>query len=444
MSSEGLSPPDPLPVDSDAPGVSSDVSPGVSPDERLHHLDVIRGVAMLGILPVNLWFFAYPMAFGLDPDAHIEPGTANTLSLEVMRFGFQYKFITIFSFLFGTGMALLWQKAQDAGRKYGSMMVRRLLLLGVLGVLHAVFLWYGDIVAVYAGIGLVLCLFAGQRPRVLALIGGALLCIPLGMLGLLVLVALAGGGSMVAGANPSALDAAATAPWLEFISAAFQSLDHGSPGFETVVFRDGSFGRISVLRGIYWASSLLFAYALFYGWRVAGLMCLGMAALRHGWFADPRAQATAFRRLTLWGLVVGLPLHAAALWARGPSGSLGEALAEILMYFGSLGLSAAYVGLLALLVARFGRAWFLAPFAAVGRTAFSNYVLQSILANALFYSYGFALFGSLSPPELWLVAGGIWIVQLVVSSLWLIPFRTGPIEWVWRSLSSGRRLPLSA
>ena len=416
--------------------------PTAPPTGRLHHLDVIRGLAMLGILPVNLWFFAYPTSVGLRPDDTVVATIADSLALEAMRLGFQYKFITIFSFLFGVGLALLWQKARAAGRSYGSVMVPRLLLLGVLGVLHAVFLWYGEIVAVYAGIGLALCALAGLRPRTLTAIGTVFMCIPLGVLALLVLLAVSGNGpeATAGGIDP----AAATGPLGEFIAAAFQSLDHKNPEFETLVFQQGSFGRISILRTVIWGTSLIFTYGLYYGWRLAGLMCLGMACLRAGWFADPRGHPGPFRKMITWGLVTGLPLHAVAFGLRQGSGELAGALSEVVLYFGSLGLAAAYVGIVALTVARFGLAWFLVPFAAVGRTAFSNYVLQSVIAVLLFYSQGFALFGTLDPTDLWTIACAMWAVELTLSTLWLIPFRVGPIEWFWRSLSLGRRLPLRA
>jgi uncharacterized protein len=108
---------------------------------------------------------------------------------------------------------------------------------------------------------------------------------------------------------------------------------------------------------------------------------------------------------------------------------------ELFLYIGSLGLVAAYAGGIALLTARLGTRGVLRPLAAVGRTAFSNYVLQSLLAGGLFHGVGAGLFGMLSHAELWLVALTIWTIELTVSSLWLSRFSTGPVEWTWRRLA---------
>jgi uncharacterized protein len=409
--------------------------------KRLHHLDVLRGVAILGILPVNVLFFAQPQLEAWAPGS-----TGGTVTVTdalaanaVTAFALQ-KFITLFALLFGMGMMILRLRAEERGEAYAPVMLRRLFVLWGLGVVHATLFWYGDVVSIYAPLGLVLCWAGAWRPRTLLWTGAALIAAPLlccGGLG--ALAHLAGEGDAASAARQ--LDPAA--PLGRFArDCLVAAVDGDHPAFETAVFRDGSFGRITVLRTVVWLESLVVEVGAFYGWRLAGLFLVGMAWMKDGWFADPVGRRPAFRRLFWWGLVLGAPLQVGALFVPvgGDSPFADIAARQVLLYASSLGLAGTYAAAVALLTARWGVGGVLAPFAAVGRTAFSNYVLQSVLCCFLFYSYGFALFGRLGVATLMGVTAAIWGVQLLTSRLWMRQFAYGPLEWAWRSVTYRRRL----
>jgi uncharacterized protein len=405
--------------------------------KRLHHLDVLRGVAMLGILPVNIAFFALPSGKAALPAP--EAPLADVLVDRAILGLFTYKFVTLFSLLFGMGMMLMWQRSNERGDGYAGLMLRRLFALWALGLLHATLLWQGDVVSVYAPLGLLLCWTAALRAKTLQWLGVALLCVPLLCCACLAAIpdVFEGDGEVVS----TALEP--EAPWPEYVRACVEAVEGDHPDFETAVFRDGSFARTIVLRLALW---LFYGVAalVYFGWRLAGLFLIGMAWIKAGWFADPEGRPGAFRRLLVLGLAFGLPLQVAAVVVRGEADWTAEThVHELLQYLGSLGMAAAYAAAVCLLVARFGAHGRLAPFAAVGRTAFSNYVLQSVLCGVLFYSYaGFGLYGRFALSELLGVVVAIWIVETALSVWWVQRFRWGPIEWIWRCVTYWRVLPL--
>lgn len=413
------------------------------PSERVRYLDVLRGIALLGILPANLPSFGLPVTTA--GDAHYASGgTAGVVAFHVTRFFFDYKFITIFSLLFGAGIMILRGRAEAAGRSFPRVILRRLGALWLFGVAHAVLFWFGDVLAYYALTGLVLCWASSWSPDALRRAGITLVLVPVLFMAALVPVLhlvqndpavrpfldeikAAGGDGFVAGST--------TGSWEEF----FRSLEHWGPAFETEVMGQGSFLRITVVRTATWVFGV-FAWGFYFAWRIAGLFLLGMAWVKSGWFVRPAGHLDAFRRMIVVGLAAGIPLQivssALELADLPPAGAM---LAELAQYTGSLGLAAAYAGIVAWIVVRHGTARWLVPFEAIGRTAFSNYILQTVLCTTLFLSYGFAMFGRLDRAQLWIVVAGVWSVQLLVSPWWVARFRYGPLEWVWRAATYWKR-----
>lgn len=400
---------------------------------RVRYLDVLRGVALLGILPVNMPLFALPVTAASEPAWVTGGALREQVAFHATRFVFEMKFVTLFSLLFGVGMMIQRLRGEPAGRPYVPLMVRRLGALFLFGFAHVVFFWFGDILTYYAILGLT-CFWLGfLPPRTLFRVGTAAICMPIALL--VVLSSLAfllqdtapfapiaqslmetGGEEFVPGSTLGSFP--------EFVA----SLEHFGPAFESEVFGEGGFWRIALVRVMTW----LFAAVVLgfdFGLRIVGLFLVGMAWAKDGWFLDPAANRMRFRRMLAIGLAVGVPVQFMALAVDLSSDSLGGAiLSHLLLHVGSLGIAAAYAAMVAL---AFGGAWS-RPFESVGRIAFSNYILQSLLATTLFYSYGFALFGRLDRVQLWLVVLAIWVLQLVASPLWTRRFRFGPLEWLWR------------
>lgn len=395
--------------------------------QRWRSLDVLRGIAILGILPVNIAYFALPL---MEAEARPASWTFTDQALaEVVEALFTLRFISIFAFLLGISSVLIHDAAAARGQSGRLTLARRFLALALFGGLHVVFLWYGDILGSYALTGLCLLPFLSWRARTLAWVGGVLLALHLITAPALIAVA----HHLTATAAPdrpvAEAVAAATGPWPDF----FEELAHFDPAFETAVYQQGDFPRQLILRGTTWTIASMM-YVFLVGPRIVGLILLGMACVRGGWLG-----AGPWRRVAWIGLLVGLPIEAIATGISVTSGSLVGAgvppLADGLRLASSLGMATAYAGAVLAFADRWGR-W-ASPLAAVGRLAFTSYLLQSTIACALFYSWGLGWFGTLDGPQLALVVAGIWAGLLILCPLWTRCFGRGPLESVWRWLTHG-------
>ena len=396
----------------------------VAESGRIDALDVLRGFAVLGILVLNVQAFAMPGAAYFNPTAYGDLEGANLHVWVVGRMLADQKFMTIFSMLFGASLVLMANRAEtrgDARRVH----YRRMGWLLVIGLLHAHLLWSGDILFLYAVCGMLVYPLRRQPPRRLLVLGVAML-------------AVASAWSVATGLTlpdwpPEELSGFAHEVWRptpEMI------------GAELAAYRGGWLDQQPVRS----ASALEFeTYVLItWGvWRAGGLMLIGMALFRSGVFSAERSPRF-YAALVAVGGVLGLPLVAWGIaidFARGwPLWSL--FVGAQLNYWPSIAVSLGYVGAVMLACRTRALHPLTRPFAAVGRTALTNYLLQTVLCTTLFYGHGLGWFGSVDRVGQVGVVAAVWAVQLVVSPLWLRWFRFGPAEWAWRSLTYGTRLPL--
>ncbi len=352
--------------------------------------DLLRGLAILGILCVNMQDFA-----GYDEWFQRGPDRAAQVLIDVF---FNGKFISLFAMLFGAGMLTILDRAG------GWRLLRRLLLLLLLGSAHFVLVWHGDIISLYACLGLLLLLPLLTRPPAWVLTAsGATLC-----LWWLVL--------RVQEALPTT-----TGPRYSFA----QNLPPDTSWPDLVHLRLTGFLDDLYGGGLY---NLLW---------LLGLFLFGMAAQRGGLLARPDR----FRPL-LWGLVgggllLGLPLSLTLAWINTQnSNSAGFWETPVRMSSGLL-LGLGYAGVVGLLVAA-GRTGGFRVFAAPGRMALSNYLSQSVIMTSLFYPYGLGLYRQVGALPCLLMALALGGVQVWLSTLWLRRFRQGPAEWLLRVLVYGR------
>ena len=397
----------------------------VKQTERIVSIDVVRGFALLGILVMNIQSFGLIGPKYMNPTAQGELSTASYWCWWFAHVFFDSKCMTIFSMLFGAGIALMVDRAKAQGRKSGWLHYRRMFWLLLIGLAHAHLLWYGDILVSYAMCGMILYWVSGWRPRFL---------IPSGLLLLVIGSAIMIGCGLSMPYWPEESKAGLLQGWAPTAEQIQQDLER----------HRGSWLDLQPHR---MASSLMvetFLFALLFFWRIGGLMLLGMGLFKLGMFSG-RFSTKFYRAGLFWGLAAGLSLvltgvyfHEANDWQAEYSFFLGTQF----NYWGSVLVSLAYVCLLVLFSQSQFLSWLQRSLAAVGQMALTNYLTQTIICTTIFYGHGLGWFGYLNRVQMLMIVVLIWALQLVLSPIWLKSFRFGPFEWLWRSLSYWRIQPI--
>lgn len=387
------------------------VEPQPTAPRRIALVDGLRGFALLGILIVNITYFstAYLRDLGLpDPQATSWLDDATQWMMALL---FEYKFYILFSFLFGYSFVLQMLSAERHGKSFARRMLRRLLGLFVIGSLHAVFLWHGDILTTYAVVGLFLLAMRGVSPKVAVAVGVVVL-------------------------------AAYAALWLMFtavLSLEPFELDLGESMIEardaTAAYR-GGFGDVLDQRLIelpYYLSSIVLVQA-----PVAFAMFLfGLAAAKINLFAEVARYRRDFKRVLMIALPIGVvgAIAYAETTFLDPNDPLlyaGLSIAALTAPF----LTGSYVSIFVLASTKRAGAAVINALAPVGRMALSNYVLQSVLMGLVFFGYGLGYFGELGPFQTLLVALAIFATQIPISAWWLNRHTYGPLEWLLRAFTN--------
>ncbi len=394
--------------------------------ERIRSLDVLRGFALLGILVMNIQSFGLIGAKYFNPMAIGEIRGSSYWVWWMSHVFFDSKFMAIFSMLFGAGIVLMWERANQSGRKFTWLHYRRMFWLLVFGLAHAHLLWYGDILFSYAICGMIVYWVCGWKARWLILSG-------------LILLAIGSGNMLLAGMSvphwPSEQLAEMTSDWAPPAQVVQQEL---------ATYRGSWLTQLPV-RSELALEFETFLLAFWSFWRASGLMLIGMGLFKCGVF-DLRRSTRFYLVAAVAGAVIGFAIilfgvqkFEAADWSFEYSFFIGTQF----NYWGSLFLSLAYVcGVM--LICKIGILKTLQrSLAAVGQMALTNYLLQTIICTTIFYGHGLGWFGYLSRVELIPVVFVIWCLQMIGSPIWLQYFRFGPFEWLWRSLSYWRLQPLT-
>ena len=390
----------------------------VRPAERIELLDVLRGAALFGILASNMRAFHSPMHAYLDHTL-MWTGGVDRVTQAIVDLLISGKFITIFAFLFGIGFAIQIDRARERGAS-SRFFLRRLSALLLFGLAHGFLLWFGDILLPYALMGFALYLFRNRTRKSVARWAVGLYLWPL-------VPVIAGAISEAAGfAIPTPPRATA-----EEIARIIQ------------VYSTGTYAQIfqqHVSEMVFQAFGLLFFYP-----RVLGLFLAGLWVWRSGLLTNLRERAAMLRRFRTWGLAIGLAGNASMvaineIWHVDPLG-----LGPIQLAMGlsqSVGvpmLSLFYVSAIALAYLE-SEQWRgrLRPFAAVGRTALTNYLLQTVICTSIFNSWGLGLYGRVSPTASVPLVVALYGAQVAASVWYRRRFEFGPMEWLWRVLTYGR------
>jgi uncharacterized protein len=423
----------------------------VSAAERIRAIDTLRGVAVLGILLMNILGFAYPFVASFDPRAGGGLDGANFWIWAGNTALFEGKMRAIFSMLFGAGMLVLTSRLEQRGlaAQAADVYYRRLLWLLAFGLIHAYFIWWGDILFFYAVLGLFLFPLRRLSARTLVTAGVILLLVGAGR-GLLSALevrsikmaaqsadAAAAGGATLTEAQKDAQKSWAVR--LESSQPNREDLDR-----ETGAYRAGYASGLRQRAGFLASGQPQWLYHFFI-FDIGGMMLLGIGLLKLDVFTA-RLPSRRYWLLALLGYGLGLPVASLAVSHDVRSGfdPAVVALGSVWQAIARLPVALGHVAIVMIVVkAGIGR-WITAPLAAVGQTAFSCYILTSLICTTIFYGYGFGLFGRLERYQLYLVVAGVWVVLLVAAPLWLMRFRFGPLEWLWRSLTYLQRQPMRA
>ncbi|KFL36851.1 DUF418 domain-containing protein [Arenimonas donghaensis] len=402
---------------------TSELAP-VTGAERIQALDAIRGFALLGILLMNIEGMVGPLMAsmtGLNPAlSGADRWVDGAIYLLV-----QGKFFPLFSMLFGMGFAIMLARAQAAGRPFFGVYLRRVLALLVIGLLHALLVWSGDILVTYALMGLLLLLFFRNTPQSR---------LPKWGIALILLPAVFTLGLGLLGTALQSLPEEASAEFNRALAEQSQQMA-ALVQAQREAYGSGGFAEATAQRLDDFLSMM--GFLVIYGAFILGLFLVGAWFARSGAIARPAEHARLFTRLRWVALPVGLAMVLVSFWLE-PTMDFGRldlraSTAQVLQMLGGAVMAVSYLAWVVhgLHSAAAGR--LLGLLGPAGRMALTNYLLQSLVATFIFFGYGLGYFEQL--PRAWqpVYVFGFFALQVALSHWWMARFRFGPAEWAWRA-----------
>lgn len=394
---------------------------------RYDSLDILRGLALLGLPLLNIASFAMPFAAYLNPYAYDGDQPLNHIVFNILQVTANQKFYGIFSILFGASIVLLATKYND-DESPAWFMVRRLVWLFVFGALHMYFLWEGDILTTYAVIGILIFWLRNYSTLRLSIIW-------------ILLISL----SCWLGYQPDA-------HFIDFSDPQYASVQYFYlPSHEQITtFLEGvRGGYLSVMSETSWKETsetytagddILVAFAMASLFKICSLMLLGMILFKTGVLQIQRSLKF-YIVMAAVGISFGYSLSIYALsylYSSGFAASDFFYQGDMLLLISSYATTLGYIGLIGMLIKlQFcQKAFTLLSYA--GRLAFTNYIMQSAICALIFYGYAGGLVGYMNRFELVLIAISIGALQLAFSAWWIKRFYQGPLEWLWRSLCTSK------
>lgn len=401
----------------------------ITVSQRIEAMDVLRGFALLGILLMNMEAFVGPLLAslsGLDPQLT----GADRLADAAIYILVQGKFYTLFSLLFGMGFAVMMQRAKASGTPFVGLYLRRNIALLGIGLMHALLIWSGDILVSYALMGFLLILLFRNTPTSRLPKWGVVLVLLPGIIGLFF-------GSM---ADLARLDPAASVAITKSLAGQQATVEALLEG-QRIAYGQGSIAEAIGQRGR--DLGFMTGFVMMFGWNILGMFLIGSWFVQSGAITRPEAFESLYRQLRWLALPAGLALVLTAF------------IIHPTVSFSEMSLKSGMVGLMniagSMLMCMGYMAWIirglqsntmaprLAFMAPAGRMALSNYLTQSIVCTFIFYGYGLGFFEQL--PRAWQVpfAFALWGLQLAFSRWWFTHYAIGPVEYLWRWATYGKR-----
>ncbi len=407
-----------------------------TPGERYQSLDAIRGVAVMGILAMNIIAFALPFSAYSNPAAGGAPG-----SVDLATWFFNFVFVDskmrgLFSMLFGASTLLVIERASAEGRSAAGVHYPRMVWLALFGLAHFYLFWFGDILFSYAICGLFLYLFRNFSAKALVASAIGFFIVGIGFF-------LFGWASMAI-AQAGAMPPEALAAMREAVAEIQYDMGPNTPAYAAdVALHLGSYADIAGNRLGEMGAMPFVGAALFFA-ETMGLMLIGMALFRAQMLTGAWTPAR-YRKWAITGFLLATPpLVALAFY------QIGTGYDAVAIFGSTIALSAPFdivmtIGWAALILWAIGRLAgeaLCTRLAAAGRMAFTNYLGTTAVMTTIFYGYGLGLFGSVGRAALYLFCFAMWAAMLAWSKPWLDRFHYGPLEWLWRSLSRGSAQPM--
>jgi uncharacterized protein len=394
-------------------------------NERYIILDILRGFALLGVIVANMSTHSgYFFMSQTDQQSVDSFGIDGTVSWW-LHFLVDGKFYSLFSLLFGIGFAIQMKRAQEKNEPFAGRYMRRIFILFIIGLLHAILFYVGDILTVYALLGFVLILFRNASNKTLLTTAIILLILPVVQYAIF---------------------------WLPSIMATEVSLPPTGgrpPLFDMLIqtYQGGNFLEImkmnigGLVMGRY--PDLIFTGRFF---RVLAMFLLGFYITRHMLFSKLDEKKAFLKKIMIGGAAIGIPMNIIlanmmetnAYYAMQPMGII-----QPLVYaYGVPALSLSYTSAIALIFISNKRK-ILLFFAPVGQMALTNYLVQSVICAIIFMGYGFGWFAKVGILYLLFIGLAIYVVQVLYSRWWMAHYRFGPMEWLWRRLTYRQKISIN-
>jgi uncharacterized protein len=404
----------------------------VTKENRIDFLDILRGIAIFFIFAANIVYFSGYFFF--PPEAHI-PSTNLVTDPYVDFISFTLidgKFYSIFSLLFGIGCAIQFNKLKAYDKSFETFFRRRMFWLLIIGLIHLVLIWLGDILTLYALLGFVLINFVNFSNKKLITWAIILILFPL--------------------VNWFIINIANINYPLFFYKLNTQYAE--ASGFPMIVWEGVNrfnlpaylaneniveFFKMNIGNTLIRIGNILMEGRIF---KVLGIFLIGLWTGRKILNEDLLNNTKFLKRVAAWGICIGFPISTARTYIEFFSNHepIWSFLNTLTYAFGTVPLAMGYAALLALLYRKDLK--FLHWFAPVGKTALSNYIFQTFIGITIFYGIGFGYTGKFGLTVIMFITIAIFIFQIFMSAWWLKYFRFGPLEWIWRQLTYNKRIKL--
>ena len=416
----------------------------VTQRERIATIDVVRGVALMGILLMNIGSFSGPLEMYMNPLSVGGHRSWDLAAWTIRWVLFEGKMRAAFSMLFGAGVILLTERAERRGVKNGAdIFLRRNMWLVLFGVLHFYFVWIGDILFYY-GVTALLFLYPCRKLHFkrLLIAGVAVLAIGVGSDSYQAIDASRARNERLAAQTAASAGKKLTAEQQQAIKDWNDTLERRKKEHDE---------DLKAMRGNYldalkyhaaWGPKMQAMFYYMFGFTdMLGMMLIGMGLYRAGFLTGSLSYKT-YGWIVAAGLLLSVPINGVQAWGLIRDNFQPESNWWVLYQAGRLAGAVANVALVVAFAKSGILPWLARAIGAVGQTALSNYLFTSISCTLLFNGFGFGLYGRLEYYQLFGIVACVWILNLILSTVWLRYFQFGPMEWVWRSATYWKRQPM--